>query len=212
MQISNSAQYSPQFKAFHIADAGDLKLYRISDHSDKNVLSILANSVKTKELLPNLSKAESERWDEMLQYAVNNAHQKDNITYLETLNDKPCGIITFRTGKNTSFLDCICTWPVEVGHKVKLAGKTLFYQVFKDIQDFKSKKLELEAITNGPVDTIQKYEELGFKKTSKVYPTKTIMEINSNKINETLKKLASIVDYKKVEPEKVNLMNLELVT
>lgn len=207
MQIS-TRNNSPQFGALHIANAGNLKLYKITDTNDRNYLSILSNRIKTKDLMPNLSKAETERWDEMLQYAVNNAHNPNNITYLETFNNKPCGIITFRLGKNLSNLDCITTFPVEIGKKVKLAGKTLFYQLFKDFQAIKGKKLELEAITNGPFDTIKKYESLGFKKTSNVNPTKTVMEINSSKIDETLKKLGSLIDYEPVEPEKVNLRDL----
>lgn len=207
MQIS-TRNNSPQFGALHIANAGNLKLYKITDTNDRNYLSILSNRIKTKDLMPNLSKAETERWDEMLQYAVNNAYNPNNITYLETFNNKPCGIITFRLGKNLSNLDCITTFPVEIGKKVKLAGKTLFYQLFKDFQAIKGKKLELEAITNGPFDTIKKYESLGFKKTSNVNPTKTVMEINSSKIDETFKKLGSLIDYEPVEPEKVNLRDL----
>lgn len=207
MQISNQ-NYVPQFGAIHIANAGKLKLYKILDNSDKNYLSILANEIETRELMPNLSKTDTDRWDEMLQYAVNHAYNKDNITYLETYNDKPCGIITFRLGKNLSILDCITTFPVEIGKKVQLAGKTLFYQVFKDFLGAKSKKLELEAITNGPFDTIKKYEELGLKKTSKVYPTKTVMDTNATKIKETLKKLDSIIDYEEIEPQKVNLLDI----
>lgn len=207
MQISTSHN-SLQFGALHIANAGNLKLYRISDFNDKNYLNTLVTKIKTQELMPKLSKAETDRWDEMIQYAVNNAHNPDNITYLETFDNKPCGIITFRLGKNLSILDCITTFPVEVGKKVQLAGKTLFYQMFKDFQAIKSKKLELEAITNGPFDTVKKYKELGFKKTSKVYPTKTVMETNSSKIDEIFKKLSSLIDYEPIEPEKVNLRDL----
>ena len=49
--------------------------------------------------MPNLTKDEYSRWDEMLQYAVDNSQKPKNITYVETLNDTPCGIITFTPDK-----------------------------------------------------------------------------------------------------------------
>ena len=208
MQIQNYKQnFTPQFKALHIADAGDLSLYKITDLSDKKYIKNLSEKIKIKELMPNLGKDESDRWQEMLEYAVDNAQYPENITYLETHNNKPCGIITFRTENKTTFLDCICTFPTEIGKKVSLAGKTLFYQMFKDIQNIRNSRLELEAITNGPIDVVSKYEDLGFKKTSRVFPTKVVMEINSSKIKETLRKLTELVDYKPVTPEKINLNN-----
>ena len=123
-------------------------------------------------------------------------------------SNRICGIITFSIGKNSK-LDCICTWPVEIGKKVKLAGKTLFYQLFKDFDNAGGKKLELEAITNGPVDTVQKYEELGFKKTSNVFATKRGMEINSYNVKNSIKNLNNIIDYQSIEEQKINLNNLE---
>lgn len=205
MQIPSTNRYEPQFKALHIANSGNLSLYRICDASDKKFLNKLVDDVNPGDLMPELSKDERNRWHEMLQYAVDNAHNSDNITYLEALNNKPCGIITFRLGANISNLDCICTWPVEVGKKVKLAGKTLFYQIFKDFQNSGSKKMRLEAITNGPYDTVSKYEELGFKQTSDVYPTKVLMELNIQRMKNVFKYLETLIKYKSIEPEKVNL-------
>lgn len=208
MQIQSQKSYSPNFKALHIANVGEKSLYKICDTADKKYLKQLASEINIGELMPKLNKEESSRWHEMLRYAIDNAQNPNNITYLETVNNKPCGIITYRLGKNTSILDCICTWPIETGKKVKLAGQTLFYQLFKDFQSSNGKKLKLEAITNGPFDVIKKYEELGFKQTSEVFPTKIIMEINSSKIKETFKKLSQIINYKATEPEKINLSSI----
>jgi len=207
MQISQTKPYSPKFGALHIANAGNLQIYKLTDSADKKFIKNLASSVNMCELMPNLGKEEADRWNEMLSYAVDNAQCPENITYIETLNNKACGIITFRPG-NTSFLDCICTWPIEVGKKVKLAGKTLFFQMFKDVQALKSKKLKLEAITNGPYNTVKKYEELGFKQTSSVFPTKVIMETNSSKLKDTFHNLSGLIDYEPVKPQKINLSRM----
>jgi len=205
MQIQSFNQNNPNFTALHIANAGELKLYKITSLADKKYLKTLPNKIKTSELMPGLSKQATDRWNEMLEYAVNNAQDTPNITYLETFNNKPCGILTFSPCGKTFKLNCICTWPVEFGQKIKLAGKTLFYQLFKDFQNEKGRKIELEAITNGPFDTVKKYEELGFKQTSSVYPTKIIMETNAPKAKNTLKQLDNIIDYKPVDEEIINL-------
>lgn len=205
MQINlNTATYKPEFGALHIANAGKLKLYKMTDTADYKYLKTLPEKIDMGELMPNLDKESYNRWHEMLEYAVDNAQYECNETYLLACDNKPCGILTWRPEKNSK-LDCICTWPVEFGKKVKLAGQTLFYQMYKDFLELKGKKIELEAITNGPYDTITKYEHLGFKKTSKVYPTKTIMEANADKIKEIFKKLIKIIDYETIEPEKVHL-------
>lgn len=206
MQIQTNRQnFTPQFKALHIANTGNLKLYRLAGNADKKYLTSLAERIKTGELMPNLSKQEVDRWDEMLKYAVFNAQNLKNITYLETCNNRPCGIITFRTDNKTTFLDCICTFPTQVGERVKLAGKTLFYQIFSDILPIKNGRVELEAITNGPFDVVKKYEDLGFKRTSRVYPTKVVMEMSGFKLKETFNRLRELIDYTPLEPEKVNL-------
>ncbi len=203
MQLQTQ-KYNPQFKALHIANCGDLKLYKITDRADFKFLKSLPDRIHTKDLMPNLTKDEYSRWDEMLQYAVDNSKKPKNITYVETLNDTPCGIITFTPDKNIFKLDCICTWPVEIGKKVKLAGQTLFYQLFKDFQESHGKKLKLEAITNGPYDTISKYETLSFIPT-KTHLTKVEMETTAAKLKPIINSLNKLLNYKEVTVEKVTL-------
>ncbi len=205
MQIQ-SQNYNPQFGARYIANCNGLHLYKITDRNDFKFLKDLSSRIKIDELMPNLSKQEADRWHEMLEYAVNCAHSSGNITYIETINNQPCGIITYNSDKNTTILDCICTWPVETGKKVCLAGKALFYQLFKDFKDSHGKKLKLDAITNGPYDVITKYEQLGFKRTSNVHPTKIEMEMSAPKVSETQRRLVDIIDYEPKVNEKVNLI------
>lgn len=203
MQIQ-SQKYNPKFGALHIANCGKLKLYNLTDTADYKFLKALPINIKMNELMPNLSKDEYSRWDEMLQYAVDNALNPKNITYIESINNKPCGIITFQPGKITK-LDCICTWPVEFGKKVQLAGKNLFYQMFTDFQKIKGKKITLEAITNGPYNTVKKYQALGFVPIE-TYPTKVKMETSAAKVKETLKTLSKSISYETAQGEKVNLL------
>ena len=202
MQINYTTKQS-RFTALHIANCGELSIYKVTNRSDLNFIKELPQKIKMQELMPNLTKDEYSRWEEMLQYAVDNAHNSGNTTYIEAINNKPCGIITFFLDK-TSELDCICTWPVEFGKKVKLAGKTLFYQLFKDFQEIKGKKIKLEAITNGPYNTVKKYETLGFKQTDTL-PTKVKMESSAPKVKETMKELENIIEYQPITKKKVDL-------
>lgn len=203
MQIQQHRN-TPHFGALHIANAGDLKLYKLTEHIDKGYLKNLPQEVRIDELLPNLTPDGAKRWQEMLEYAVFMAQEPDNITLLETLGNKPCGIITYELGKNSS-LDCICTWPIETGKKVYLAGKTLFYCLFEDFLANRGSKIKLEAVTDGAVDTVKKYSELGFKKTSDAFTRKTLMEANSFSVKAALERLKQLIDFQYIEPEKVKL-------
>ena len=100
MQISSQKSYSPNFEALLIASSGNKTLYRICDSTDKKYLKQLVSKVNPGDLMPNLSKDGADRWHEMLRYAVDMAQNPDNVTYLETVNNKPCGIITYWPGKN----------------------------------------------------------------------------------------------------------------
>lgn len=201
MNIQNQ-RYNPKFEALHIANCGRLKLYKMTDKNDLRYLRSLPDNIHTKDLMPNLSKEQYSRWDEMLQYAVDNSQKKENVTYIETFDDKPCGIITYTPDKNIFKLDCICTWPVEVGKKVKQAGQVLFYQLFRDFQQLHGKKLKLEAITNGPYDTVSKYKKLSFIQTN-AHPTKVEMETSAAKLKPVINSLENSLDYETVSPEKV---------
>ena len=157
MQIQqNQKSYSPQFKALHVANVGDLRLYKITTAADKIFLKKLAKEVKTHNLMPDIPEAKTYKWNEILNYAVECADLPDSVTYIETLNNKPCGIISFTLEKEISTLDAICTWPIKIGEKVKFAGKALFFQLFKDFQEFHGDKLYLDAITDGPYNVINK--------------------------------------------------------
>ncbi len=214
MKITTQSQYpqyriTPQFKGLLTSKCANLNIYKIEDNFDLKFVKDLEGKINFESLMPGLSKSQYSRWHEMLEYAVYNASNPNNITYIATSNNKVCGIITYFPDKTTS-LDCICTWPVEVGKKVKFGGKALFRQVFEDFFKQNGTRMKLEAITNGPFDTISKYEPLGFHTTSDIYPTKVVMEANKYKIKESLDFLNGLLHYKKVPPKKVNLRELEI--
>ena len=106
----------------------------------------------------------------MLEVAVNKAFEKGRKCFVAFKENKPCGIITFEQGEKKFHLDCICTWPVETGKKVTLAG----------------------AILNGPFDTVSKYSKLGFKQ---VGGENHLVAMRTNKSNteNTMKKLNDII-------------------
>ena len=201
--LINQQNCNTNFKALHIANCNNLKIYKLNNKQDLKFIKQLPEKINLKNLMPNLNKFEYDRWKEMLQYAVDNAQFYENSTYLGVKNNKPCGIITFLKDKITE-LDCICTWPVEHGKKVKLAGQTLFYQMFLDFLEINGKKIKLEAITNGPFDTVKKYKKLGFKELETL-PTKIKMEITNPKVKSSLKEMSENLSYENIEPEQIDL-------
>ena len=206
---NNKISYTPQFGMLHVANCGKIKLYRVTNNQDVRYLRNLPEHVNIEELMPDLSKSACARWHEMLEYAVDMMQNPDNITYLDVFNNKICGIITNFPNK-TTIIDCICTWPIIAGQKVKLAGKSLFYKVFRDFDQNQGTRIKLDAITDGPYDTVQKYESLGFRTTSRVYPTKIEMEANRHKIKQILPQLKTLVKYEEIVPKSVNINELSL--
>lgn len=216
MQINNfnNQSYNPNFNAIQVAKVKsnlknietNLKIYELSAKDDKCFLKKLPQKIDMKSLMPDLSNQEYARWHEMLEYAVDNAMLSDRKTLLAVKDEKPCGILVFLPGKNKFHLDCICTWPVEYGQKVKLAGTALFNQLFKIFDKSKSGKIKLEAITNGPYDTVAKYKKLGFSECGG-QDSKIFMESNAQRIKSTLNNLKNLIsdtEIKNSERENLN--------
>lgn len=203
MQVCNS----PSFGAKLIATSGNLKLYKLTESSDIKALKRFAAKTDIQDLMPKCSRQDADRWHEMLEYAIDSAQSPGNVTYVESANNKLCGIISYFPN-GTSTIDCICTIPIEKGKKVKLAGKTLFYQVFQDFLEYKGSRINLSAITNGPYNTINKYKELGFSETTHVTKTYVDMSANRHKIKEAWQKLKEIINYKPQKPTRVDLSEM----
>ncbi len=219
MQIQNKFNHHTQqsFSGINIAKSTNciknietnIDLFEITK-KDKPFLNKLRASVKMNELMPNsrITKAEFDRWQEMLNLALDKAQNKDRKCIIAAKDKKPCGIITFLPGQNKYYLDCICTWPVETGKKVTLAGQTLFKQMFTDFLNSKANILDLTAILNGPFDTVSKYSKLGFKQIGGENWL-VAMRTNRDTTEKTMKKLDNIINTTKANNnDDVNLLNV----
>ena len=174
----------------------EIQLLELSPKYDKHFLKNFDVDMET--LMPGLAKYNYERWHEMLEYAKDNALKPDRRTLLAITEQKPCGIMAFQPGKKTFFVDCICTWPVEYAKKVNYAGTTLFNQLFKIFDNAKANKIRLEAITNGPFDTLTKYKKLGFVPLSS-NGHKVEMETNSQRVGRQLNFLENHIEYEPIK-------------
>ncbi len=222
MQIRNSFKSgsTSTFNGIHIANSTNcikntetsIDLYLIT-HKDKSFLKKLRETIQTAKLMPDkhITKPEFDRWQEMLDVAVDKAFSTERKCFIAAKNNKPCGIITYHTGKNKYYLDCICTWPIEIGKKVTLAGQTLFKQMFTDFLNSKANFIDLTAILNGPFDTVSKYTRLGFKQTGGENWL-VAMRINRNTTERTMKHLNDIINTTNISnSDDVNLLEkLEL--
>lgn len=212
MKINNSTNYYNQsFKAVRVANTQnflhgvgtDIELYKLG-REDKRFLQEWLKKVDFKKLCPKLSQVLQERWQKVFAYCVAMAQDFDHTSYVAVSDNKPCGILTFI--KDRSFyLDGICAVPTEVGQKVNLTGKTLFYQIFKDAQEDDAKEIVLKAINDGPFDVVDKYEKLGFKREYSADDEYTVMHCNKHKIATQLRELPFEIDYYEADTEKVNL-------
>lgn len=219
MRIQNNFSHPTQqsFSGINIAKSTNciknietnIDLFEITN-KDKIFLNKLRNSVKMNELMPDsrITKAEFDRWQEMLNLALDKAQIKDRKCIIAAKDKKPCGIITFHPGQNKYYLDCICTWPIETGKKVTLAGQTLFKQMFADFLNSKANILDLTAILNGPFDTVSKYSKLGFKQIGGENFL-VAMRTNRDTTEKTMKKLDNIINTTKSNNnDDINLLNV----
>ena len=139
------------------------KLYEINE-SDKDFLKKLYNSVDLKKLMPNLHEYDYINWDGILSEAINQACYKGRKTFIETCDNKPCGVINFSKSKfNTYYLNYIATFPTEPKKRVPCASQILLNQLFKTVINSNRQGIDLSALKYAPFSPISVYSGLGFK-------------------------------------------------
>ena len=176
MQISNNIQHPTLFKATKIASTYNyvrgttcIDIFKLSSE-DKNFLHKLSERILIKNLCPKLKASFQERWQKVFDYCIQEAKEKENQTYIAISNYTPCASLTYSNdGSKNNYLNGVCSIPNPKGKKVPLAGQTLIYQLFLDsYKELDKKGIVLEAIHNGPVNVVQKYEKMGFTKISEI--------------------------------------------
>lgn len=197
MQIQNNFNSNPNFNGIHVAKSTNIidgvktsiDLYKMTPKDDKFLMQ-LRSTKKMKDLMPDnrITPFQFNRWQFLFEYVISQSFHRGEHSYLAAVNKKPCGIISFKPTETKFDLDCICTWPVEVGKKVKMAGQTLFKQMFEDFKNSNANIINLTAITDGPYSTVPKYMRLGFKQTGGEDNFVT-MRTNREDVTKTLEKL-----------------------
>ena len=191
---------TPNFTAIQLAKTKttakgvltELNIYRLS-RKDKSFLRQLPDSVSMDTFYPGLSKSAYKRWHEMLELAADKALKHDRESLVVCKGDKPCGIITFKPGKNTFTIDAICTWAVDSFGKVPFAGKVLFNEFFNIFKNSKANNIKLQAITDGPFPTEPIYKKLGFIPVGLDGDHLILMEFSVSKLKNILNNLSDFI-------------------
>ena len=204
LQRVQNNNYNTNFSAHIIAQCDKIQICKLTSPQDIIFLKKFSERTDFKKLMPELSQRESNRWHQILKYAIGYAEYPLSTTYLTITDNKLCGIITCFQNK-TTFINGICTIPTNIGQKVKFAGKTLFYQIFKDFIEHDGEQIELSAIVNGPYNVINKFKELGFKVTSDDIFNYVDMAVNKAAVITTMEKLKKIIQYKTLPNIEINL-------
>ena len=181
----------------------NIDLFKLG-YEDRNFLNNWLKSIDFSKLYPKLNQLALERWSNILKYCITGTLNNKNISYLAVCDNKPCGIVTYTPEDNGVYVDGICSVPIESNKKVKFVGKTLFYQVFIDANNAKSKEISLDAVNNGPFNVVDKYETLGFKKDPTTQPY-TKMICNKYKIADQLQNFSRDIFYESSNNVKVDL-------
>ncbi len=215
MQIhSTQNNFSPQFKAVKVATTKNtvknvttkIDLYKLDPKKDSTFLKKLKDSINFEKLFPSIHEFEVARWQQVFNYAVNSAADANYTSYVAISENKPCGIISYlQNNTNNTFIDALCSIPIEVNKKVRKVGSTLMLQVFKDASKNNSKEIVLDAVNNGPFNIIEKYKNFGFK-PHEVSIRYTTMRCNKNNREDQIKLLKKEIEYYPISSdENVNL-------
>ena len=213
MKINSVNQpYNSNFKATKVANTKAFikseeivnGIYRL-DAKDKPFIESLGRKIDITERCKQMASNFALRWQKVLNYCLDVAYgSSENVSYVAINNNKPCGIMTYFED-STFFLDGICAIPDENGKKVPNIGKSLFYQLFLDAKKYGAKGIKLDAITDGPVNVIEKYKQLGFKDDHIFNKGYVQMSCNKHRINDQLKELPFEIDYIESIAEKTDL-------
>lgn len=205
MEITSRRNFTPNFQARLVAKTANrigkletkIDIWEVTPR-DSVILEKIVEKTDMKKLMPDIPYFESTRWQQMLEIAVDDTLFRNAKTYLAVTNgNKPCGIMSIMEDKQKIKTSCVSTWPVEVGKRVKFAGKTLFKHLFHVFEDSKAKKIYLNAISDGPRPTVPLYQSLGFRIADK--DRLDLLEINKQQAQLSCKKLTEFIDYTPVK-------------
>lgn len=207
MQVQNNFNTTPNFNGIHVARSTNvvdgvkttIDLYKTT-FKDESFMLRLRDKIYPQSLMPDkrLSQLQFDRWRFMVEYAITKGFSRGEECYLAAVNKKPCGVISYKNKSNRFYLDGICTWPVEVGKKVKMAGQTLIKHMFEDFKESEANLIDLTAITDGPYSAVSKYMRLGFKQTGGEDGVVT-MRTNRETVDKTLEKLNQSIETTKFD-------------
>lgn len=143
------------------ASAKPISLYQLTA-DDKVFLKKLKKKVHISELMPNLPTKDAQNWQDVLDFTINSAMDKKIKKYIAFWGNKPCSIMSVQKTGDTLNLLGIASIPIGINKKAHHAGQTMFYQLMRLGQMFKSNSIELEAIKNSPFNLVKKYKDIGF--------------------------------------------------
>ena len=213
----NNHPRKPSFGALKVATAincvkgveSSIDIYKLGK-KDNDFIELLENSIDYHKLAPNLRKDLQDRWQKVFHYCIEQMKGRENESFVAVSGKKPCGIFTYFTEPNLSYLDAVCKIPAS-DEVVHLTGKSMILSFLKSAEKANSKTVALNAVKDGPVDVISLYEKLGFKKTYRAVDDGVYqpMEMNKFKLKEQIKKLESVIDYQEEKTsQEVNLIDL----
>ncbi len=213
MQITNKNNTS--FTGIHILNtkclSRDNKITRLKvfelTPDDKPFLRYMYNNLEIERLAPQIDSIKMEVWYTMLKEAIDLSGGQKYKSYLLARGKKPCGVMTFEPNSHKYEITRVCTWPVKKNEKVPLAGKTLFKTAFEEFLKSNANIINIDAIKNGPYDTVGKYMQLGFKPVGGGNFIE-VMRTTRSAVTQTLEKLNSLITSKPTgKTENVNLFD-----
>jgi len=156
------------FKGVPIADIkvkGFDACYKLYDVNalDYDFLNKMYSSVNVKKLMPNMTQEDHVMWDMVIRHAIKLSKYAENHSILEAIDNKPCGIMSYKNLNGKYHVSYVATFPTEENKRVPFAGQILFNELLNRFVKSDFKRIELSAIKDAPFNPISKYLKLGFR-------------------------------------------------
>lgn len=155
------------FKGVPIADIkvkGFNACYKLYDVNaqDYDFLNKMYNSVNIKKLMPDMTQDDYVLWDMVIRHAIKLSRYTENHSILEAIDNKPCGIMSYKNLNKKYHVSYVATFPTKEKKRVPFAGQILFNELLNRFVKCDNKRIELYAIKDAPFNPISKYLKLGF--------------------------------------------------
>lgn len=216
MYINKQNNSNTQFKGIPIAKinskgANPITLYKLGKE-DITFGKTLADTLNLKALHPTEENYNGfTEWLNIIIRATKDIGRQPVV--LAVQNNRPCGIISYRTtNNNVSLISALATWPGKINQPAKHVGKALMRNLFQYTHENKNILIELKPASCKPRNKSCKvfYSKLGFKESPMKSDDNIFLELKNVNFNSKCAQMENFFEYQEIKNAKNENLNSKL--